>query len=116
MTHPSDPQLVATQPAGAVGGCLHRHLKAWKEIGADEYCLKILEHGYTPEFMAERPPLTNDWHAHESATSLQKQEVLKEQVVALLAKEAIVQVKNTHSRGFYSNVFLVPRRTASSAQ
>jgi len=102
--------LVVRQPEGSVGGCLQRHINAWKEIGADSYCLDILENGYAPTFSTTWPPLTTAWQAHESVDSLHKREILQEQVTTLLLKNAIELVRLTRSSGFYSRVFLVRKK------
>ena len=96
-----------------MGGCLERHYSAWKEIGADNYVLNILKNGYAPQFIAEKPPLTSDWELQESATTSVKRTLLQDQVVSLLAKNAISKVRNPLSKGFYSNVFLVPKKNGS---
>jgi len=70
---------------GSVGGCLQRHLEAWRELG-DKTTLEWVEHGYIPQFK-EMPPVTRDWQRFESAHSHLLQQVLEEQVTTLLEKK-----------------------------
>jgi hypothetical protein len=98
-------------PLGPVGGCLSNHLQAWKDIGADDWSLNVLENGYAPTFVDSRPPLTRRWFAHESATNPSKAEMLQSSVDEMLQKNAVELVNNTSSLGFYSHVFLVIKKT-----
>lgn len=109
---PSDlPPLVVHPQEGQVGGCLQNHLQAWKDIGAGDEILTVLEKGYIPEFPGDQPPLTTNWLPYESATSPLLREVLGDQVQTLLEKEAIELVRKTQSMGFYSHVFLVRKKS-----
>ena len=105
--------LVAKQPHGLVGGCLQRHVQQWRDIGADDFCLDILTNGYSPDFKDQAPPLTREWQDYESATSPLKKHLLGDQVVQLLGKNAIEKIRNNRSQGFYSNVFLVPKKNGT---
>ena len=59
--------------------------------------------------MGPRPTLTRLWHIHECSTS-RSQEPLLAEVRTLLAKSAIEPVLRRESLGFYSHVFLVPKK------
>jgi hypothetical protein len=96
-----------------VGGCLTNYAKAWEEITDDRWVLNIVHNGYAPTFWGSRPPLTRCWQAHESATTLEKSRLLQEQVDTMLKKEAIELVRDPKSLGFYSNVFLVPKKNGT---
>ncbi len=60
-------------PFGPVGGCLSNHLQAWKDIGADDWSLNVLENGYAPTFVDSRPPLTSTGLLTSQQPTLPKQ-------------------------------------------
>ncbi len=96
-----------------VGACLTQFLHAWEEITQDHWVLNVISNGYAPSFPEDRPPLTRLWRKFESITGRTppKQAVLlQEHIQELLAKKAIEPVKDQQSLGFYSHMFLVPKK------
>ena len=107
------PSLVhELMPPGPVGGCLANFIPAWENIGADRWTLDVLRHGYAPTFKTN-PFMTRVWKPYESARTPHQQKVLQEQVDSLILKEAIEQVRDTRSLGFYSHVFLVQKKNGT---
>ena len=95
-----------------VGACLLQYLPAWKEITQDSWVLDILTNGYAPQF-SNQPPLTRDWQRYESITQRtpeQQAVLLQEHISELLNKRAIEPVNDPKSLGFYSHMFLVPKK------
>lgn len=75
--------------------------------------LDCLKNGYAPEFAQGKPALTDQWWLYESAGGKspgEKGSLLQQHVDELLAKEAVEVVRDKHSRGFYSHLFLVPKK------
>ena len=92
-----------------VGGCLSLFLEAWRAITNDPWVLSVIERGYAPTFQGPRPPLTRDWASHESATPGNRAMLIQE-TQCLLEKQAVEPVSRPASLGFYSHVFLVPKK------
>ena len=91
------------------GGCLWSYRQAWQEITSDQWVLDIIANGYGPEFSGSRPPLSREWRHLESASPTTML-TLQQEVDLLLAKEAIERVRHPESLGFYSRVFLLPKK------
>ena len=96
-----------------VGGCLAKNLHAWRQITNDPWILGVIRDGYAPLFTESRPTLTRDWWAFDSIkprTPPDTKKLLIEHVEELLIKQAIEPVRNKHSHGYYSLMFLVPKK------
>lgn len=96
-----------------VGACLLKYLPAWQEITCETWVLEVLRNGYAPTFATTRPPLTRSWRLYESVSDRTPQDqvpLLQSHVRELLEKQAVEQVHNLSSLGFYSLMFLVPKK------
>lgn len=94
-------------PVLPVGGRVSAHLTAWQGITDDRWTLSVVEQGYRP-FFVRRPALCTvpPW---ESASSPSTE--LTEEIGALLEKRAVQECIDFHVPGFYSPIFLVPKKT-----
>ena len=96
-----------------VGGCLSRYLPAWRRITDDPWVLGVLKDGYAPQFTRQRPSLTKEWWRYDSikqSTPPDRRELLKDHIQELLAKQAIEEVRDKGSLGYYSHMFLTPKK------
>ena len=93
-----------------VGCRLSRFLENWRYLGASSYVIKILSQGYKLPFHS-RPELSRVPLVLSEYTDPVKQALLLEQINTLLAKRAIERVTNINSPGFYSRLFLVPKKS-----
>ena len=96
-----------------VGGCLTHNINVWRMVTHDPWILNVVANGYSPVFEGPRPPLTREWESHESITRSTPPDralLLREHVQELLAKDAIEPVWDQKSLGFYSHMFLVPKK------
>ena len=96
--------------SGPVGGRLHHFWRNWLTIGADEWVVSVLRDGYYLPFSDDIPPLMSDpphLSYHESHPLFQE---LAQQIESLLLKQAIEEVHNP-TPGFYSRLFLAPKKT-----
>ena len=94
-------------PDVPVGGRLSLFLKEWRSITNDTWTLSIIEEGYSLQFKSI-PPLSNTpLHFHYQHPAL------SEVVESLLEKNAVERVTNPKSPGFYSRLFLVPKKNGS---
>jgi len=99
------PQSPPTQ-GSSVGGRLQRFWKVWEERGADPWVVSILRRGFRLMFW-EPAPLTNTPINIPDCPSHTR--IVQSEVLALLEKGAIEVVKNCHTPGFYSRLFVVPK-------
>lgn len=96
-----------------VGGCLTNYLPAWQSITNDKWVLGVIQDGYAPQFTKCRPTLTREWWAFDSirpTTPPDRKELLKIHVQEMLTKQAIEPVTDKSSLGYYSHMFLVPKK------
>jgi hypothetical protein len=95
-----------------VGGRLKHFWKIWQSQGADPWVVNVLRLGYNLEFNS-KPPLSTVPLIDSSVTDPTKMNLLQDHLNTLLLKEAIEPVLNPTSPGFYSRLFLVPKKTGS---
>ena len=95
-----------------MGGRLAAFADAWAETTADSFVLSVLRKGYSLPFSEElgAPPLSREPFAHLSPSDPEAIAILHTEVQSLLGKGAIEEVGDTSSPGFYSRLFLVPKR------
>lgn len=91
-------------PDVPVGARLLHFPGAWEKVTEDPWVLRIVRVGYSIPF-ARKPPLT---FSPISLTS--RHPALPEALQALLEKRAVERVRNPRSAGFYSRLFLVPKK------
>ena len=93
-----------------VGGRLQKFWKRWQDLGAIPSVVETLRNGLTLDFHS-RPPLSNVPLINSAYPDAQRNLLLKEAVDAMISKGAIEPVREVTSRGFYSRLFLVPKKT-----
>ena len=93
-----------------VGARLQGFWRQWKLQGASPWIVSVLQEGYNLEFEKE-PPLTTTPNVNSHYQNKEKQSVLTEEILSLLQKNALEEVTDTSSPGFYSRIFLVAKKT-----
>lgn len=98
-------------PTVPVGGRLNKFLHQWEKITTDSLVLSIIRGGLTLQFK-DRPPLSNTPVVLNQTSDPLKSELLSVEVETLLEKAAIEEISSSNlSPGFYSRLFLVPKKT-----
>ncbi len=92
-----------------VGGRITIFLPNWQEITQCKWTIHIVRKGHFIPFHST-PPLRVSPPKWEPYTNSLKREALISEVNSLLAKNAIVEVRDWLSPGFYSRLFVVPKR------
>ena len=87
---------------------LRASLPLWELIKSDPWVLEVIKSGYQPTFNRP-PPLTSQpqWFV----VTPSKAAALRAEIDSLLSKQVIEPVSNQSSPGFYSRIFLVPKKT-----
>ena len=93
-----------------VGSRLQSFWRVWETKGASPWIVSVLREGYNLEFEKE-PPLTRVPSVISQYQDPVKQGLLEEEVLSLLQKNAIEEVMDHSSQGFYSRMFLVAKKT-----
>ena len=93
----------------AVGASLLRFAHRWVVITRDQWVLTLLGRGLTLHF-SESPPLSRVPLPFSLPRDEMKAQLLRQEIDDMLAKQAIVRVSNPDTPGFYSLIFLVPKR------
>ena len=116
-THPSSsPQTLAavTYPISHLppesppcGGRLQFFIGAWSKITQDPWVLQVVR-GYQLDF-SSHPPLHRPRYTQPALARDQKQG-MEAEIQSLLEKQAIVRLTPPLSPGFYSSVFVVPKK------
>ena len=98
--------LLALKPEIPVGGrCLF--LENWKKITTDQWVLDTIKDGYKLEFL-KIPPFLGIKH---TVVSSQKEDLISKEMGDLLKKNAIEFVPEREKQsGFYSTLFLIPKK------
>ena len=92
-----------------VGGRLQKFWKIWRDLGASPWVVRTLKVGYTLPF-SSHPALARSPVVVSGYKDRAKQETLLDQVEQLLQKGAIEPVECQNSLGFYSRLFIVPKK------
>ena len=100
------PQAVL-RPDLPVGGRLLHFSEAWTHITSDPWVLNIVREGYVIPFL-RNPPLSSTPIDLSSNHPL-----IPEALTKLLEKGAVERVSNPDSPGFYSRLFLVPKKNGA---
>lgn len=110
-TPPVEEEFPVPLPHIPVGGRLAHFLDQWEEITTDSWVLSILRGGLGLRFNS-LPPLSITPVPFSVPTDPQRVLLLSEEVSTLLQKSAIEEVPLTSlDPGFYSRIFLVPKKT-----
>ncbi|MCS5643736.1 MAG: reverse transcriptase domain-containing protein, partial [Dehalococcoidia bacterium] len=94
----------------AVGGCLQHFYEAWASAGAEWSTVMTLKWGYKIPFL-QQPALSHEPIIFPTyPLRSEKYEVLRREVKDLRAKQAKELVVDPASPGFYSRLFVVPKK------
>ena len=107
---PPLPGAICDRPM--VGGRLRYFWKVWLKAGASQSVVKILRDGLNLNFHT-RPTLVRRPSINSSYPDREKNMLIQEAVDSMLLKGAIVPVRDLNSPGFYSRLFLVPKKTGN---
>ena len=91
-----------------VGGRLRFFTDNWKKITDDEWVLSVVQEGYKLEFV--KKPLFSG--VKETKIAFQNVEIFQKEIIELLQKDVIEKVPSQQKNfGFYSTLFLVPKKS-----
>ena len=88
-----------------VGGRLAHFAEKWEEITDNKWVLSIIRNGFRIPFI-KIPPLSSVPIRMSQSSS----PFLREEIENLLNKRAVERVQNPGTPGFYSRIFLVPKK------
>ena len=88
-----------------MGGRLAHFAEKWEEITDNKWVLSIVQHGFRIPFI-KIPPLSSVPNRMSQSSS----PFLREEIENLLNKWAVERVQNPGTPGFYSQIFLVPKK------
>ena len=88
-----------------MGGRLAHFVEKWEEITDNKWVLSIVRHGFRIPF--SKIPLLSSVPIRMSQSS---SPFLREEIENLLNKRAVERVQNPGTPGFYSRIFLVPKK------
>ena len=88
-----------------VGGRLAHFAEKWEEITDNKWVLSIVRNGFRIPFI-KIPPLSSVPIRMSPSSS----PFLREEIENLLNKRAVERVQNPETPGFYSRIFLVPKK------
>lgn len=95
-----------------MGGRLGSYWENWQTIGADDWVINVLRGGYYIPFDADPPLLTTEPPDLCYSASHPLFQELRNSVQSLLQKEAI-EVVEASTLGFYSRLFLAPKKSGA---
>jgi len=98
--------LAALTPNTVFAGKITLFLSNWKAITKDHWVLQTVSEGYHIPLRATPVQMIPPYNPHYSE---REQTLLKEELEALLTKQAVQRVP-TSQKGFYSNMFMVPKK------
>jgi hypothetical protein len=102
----------STSPMLPHGGRLTHFLKAWEEMGSDQWTLRMLEEGYSPQFLDHPPPLTTNPWRYEICTH--GNHAIVPHIQEMLDKGAIEMVQHPSSPGLFCHMFTRPKKTGGT--
>ena len=106
LPHLPEPLFSSQEQTVPVGGRLQKFWKVWQDLGADPWVVSTIKHGYAIEFIHQPPLSTTPIFGLNSNHPQVKVEILK-----MIQKGALEEVLNPFSPGFYSRIFVVPKKT-----
>ena len=87
-------------------GRISRFLLNWKALTCDPWVIQTVEKGYViPLTMTP----TQQHHPYSPHLSTREESLLREEIQLLLQKQAVQEVVPS-TKGFYSNMFMVPKK------
>jgi hypothetical protein len=104
-------QFPVPLPSVPLGGRLTQFLHHWEKFTTDVWVLSVIRGGLDLMFQ-ERPPLSDGPIPMSQISDKEKFCLLSEEIQSLLLKRVIEEIPPTQStQGFYSRLFLVPKKT-----
>ena len=103
------PLPVLPRPDIPVGGRLAYFVEQWEELTDNKWVLSIVRNGFKIAFKSIPPLSVVPISLSQSSSPL-----LQEEIVELLKKWAVERVQNPGTPGFYSRMFLVPKKNGKS--
>ena len=104
-------QFPVPLPSVPVGGRLTQFLHHWEKFTTDVWVLSVIRGGLDLVFQ-EGPPLSDSPIPMSQTSDKERFRLLSEEVQSLLLKRVIEEIPPTQSTpGFYSRLFLVPKKT-----
>ena len=88
-----------------VGGRLAHFVEQWEELTDNKWVLSIVQNGFKIPFSSVLPLSVVPIYLSQSSSPL-----LREEITELLKKQAVERVLNPGTSGFYSRLFLVPKK------
>ncbi len=92
-----------------VGGRIAFFRHQWEGITDNKWVLDIIRKGYAIPFVQD-PPLRRSLPESDTVRDPIKRDLLNQEIESLLGKRAIEEVRDLSSPGFYSRLFLVPKK------
>ena len=99
------PLPVLPRPDIPVGGRLAHFVEQWEDLTDNKWVLSIVRNGFKIPFKSV-PPLSVVLIKLSQSFSL----LLREEMAELLKERAVERVQNQGTLGFYSRLFLVPKK------
>ena len=99
------PLPVLPHPDIPVGGRLAHFVEQWEELTNNKWVVSIDRNGFKIPFKSVLPISVVPINLSQSSSLL-----LREEIVELLKKRAVERVRNPGTPGFYSQLFLVPKK------
>jgi hypothetical protein len=93
-----------------VAGSLASHAHAWLELGASQWLLEVVRSGFSLLWGCDRPARAQSPVQFPLPRLPGAVEALDQEVSSLVAKGAVECVVQSHSPGFYSRLFVVPKK------
>lgn len=91
-----------------MGGRLQQFYINWTILNIDKWLLQTIRQGFIIRFLSS-PPLRNH-PTPITPYNLQQKELLDQEIDSLLKKGAIELTPNPSTPGFYSNMFVIPKK------
>ena len=104
--HPPEILYASLEQIAQVGGRLQKFWRVWQQLGADPWVVSTLREGYAIEFL-QHPPLS----AKPIFGLNSRHPKVKEEILKMIHKGALERVFNPNSPGYYSRIFVVPKKT-----
>ena len=114
LSKPHLPQNIDVQPFPLpvlpcpdipVGGRLAYFVEQWEELTDNKWVLSIIQNGFKIPFKSVPPLSVVPIKLSQSSSPL-----LREEIAELLKKRAVERVRSPGTPGFYSRLFLVPKK------
>ena len=108
--HKSPEDLLAIPfPDQKVGGRLQFFAHKWQQIQAEPFIQRVVQRGYCLKFL-NHPTLSKDPWFFTLPSRKDKREILHQEILSLLEKNAIEIVQQPVDPGFYALMFLVDKK------